>query len=244
VKVFPVNRFEAVGCILVVILWLISAPLFAQTPDEPEQAPLEEGTQEEPATEPATEPADETEVEPEIEAVDIEDPVLREAMEADSAWRAWMEPDSVGARSYWFRYSFETDAQPSAGSIWLTADDDFSLYINGVYIASDDQDTTDWMEVKEYDVGEYLQYGKNVIAVETSDIDATRHGLKVGLIYETIPDIEQQLELMVDRELETQEKRRLEQERMAATEAEEAREGALTPEELWEMRTIEKNRLR
>ena len=227
-------------CVLVFILLTVPVPLYAQNPDEQEQAEPVGTTLEEPATGAGGEVV----IKPVLESVEGEDTALRQAMVADSVWRAWMEPDSLGLRHYWFRYAFETDAPPSSGRIWLTADDDFYLYLNGVYIATDTQDSVDWMNVMEYDVGEYLRYGKNIIALEAVDLDATRYGLRVGLIYETIPDIEEQLNKMVKRELEAQDERRQEQMEREAAEREATGGEALTPAEQWEMRTIEKNKLR
>lgn len=163
--------------------------------------------------------------------------------QADEIWEQWVEPDESGSRSYWFRRLFNIESRPSAGHIWLTADDDFNLYLNGEYLLADDQDSIDWMGVKEYDVGSYLRQGENLIALEVIDTDNTRHGLLAGLIYKTIPDMESALEQMV-----ADQKAREEEIRAAELAAADERERLLgiklTPGQMRDLRIIEKNKLR
>jgi len=171
---------------------------------------------------------------------------LRRAEAADSLWRKWMQVDEFdGSRSYWFRYSFEILDPLAGGTIWLTADDDFRLYINGEYIAEDEALETDWTLVKVYSIGDYLVVGKNTVAIEATDMDDTRQGLLVGLEYSTVTDINTKLELMVDMELAAQEERKAEY--IRHQEAEQAllqlQKKPPTEEELREMRSIEKNKL-
>lgn len=166
---------------------------------------------------------------------DSSEDVLLEALEADSLWQEWMGLESDGRRTYYFRRSFTIEEPPSSGHVYMTADDNFSLYVNGTYVADDDQDTLDWMQVKEFDISDYLQMGDNIIAVEATDMDDTRYGLRVGVIYETIPDIDAQLDLMVQREVENQRRAR-----EGITEEEEGP----TELEIFYMRAFEKNKLR
>jgi len=151
---------------------------------------------------------------------------------ADSIWRFWIVPDTQGVRKYWFRKEFNLDIEPTSSRIWITADDNFSLFINGVYITSDNQDTIDWTDVKDFNVVEYIKVGQNVIAIETSDVDSTGHGLIVGLIFESIPDIERQLDIIVKKEMNRQHS--VLQEALSPVEAEKNHR----------MRTVEKNKLR
>jgi len=202
-------------------------------------------------------------------------PVPTVSAEADSIYRAWMSPDSAGLRKYWFRKTFNIDQQPSAGKVWITCDDDFNLFVNGVFVAEDDHQMTDWMNVNEYSVLEFLKLGRNVIAVEASDLNNTRQGLIAGLAYEYVPDMTQQLSSLKEREIErdrtlkaqADEKLRSDEAAVLAgyfgakeeqptveTQAESAPEEAAapavvtpagpTPEQIRDMRIIEKNKLR
>jgi len=182
----------------------------------------------------------------ELDAVDTGEPsALQRAEYADSLWRRWMEVDADGVRTYWFRRSFEIQDPPAGGKIWLTADDDYSLYLNGEYIASDETEGLDWMNIREHDIGDYLVIGRNIIAVQVDDVDDTRHGLLFGMTYETIPEIETQLDRIVQRELDAQEERRLEHIRQqeAAKALRESRREPPSVGELRDMRVIEKNKL-
>lgn len=170
----------------------------------------------------------------------------------DSTWQVWMAPDSLGARRYWFRKAFEIDSKPSGGHIWMTSDDDFSLFLNGYYIAEDRRDTIDWHEVKDFDVSQYLSMGPNLLAVEVADVDNSRNGLVFALVYESIPDLNQQLDLIVEKELERQNVSFNQRRSVWATTSEpvipgdikETEAPARSPEEIRRMRTIEKNKLR
>ncbi|MDP8229393.1 MAG: hypothetical protein P9M15_08070 [Candidatus Electryoneaceae bacterium] len=182
--------------------------------------------------------------------MDIErqrDSVAYEISIADSVWNLWMGQDDFDERPYWFRHTFEIEARPSAGHIWLTADDNFDLYINGTFISRDEADSVDWMMIKDYNIGEYLHVGSNSIAIVATDVDSTRNGIMVGLIYETIPDMEGALEQLVTREQEAQERALDEAEIRRSAHAEDDAIGDIeeaTHEELHDLRAIEKNRLR
>lgn len=174
---------------------------------------------------------------------------------ADSLYDDWMAVDSAGVRSYWFRHAFNIAAAPSAGKIWITADDDYSLFLNGVYIAADLRTEEDWMKVDEYDIGRYLTEGVNLIAISASDIDSTGYGVRVGLIYEIIPDINRQLDIIAERERAAQQKA-YDRQVVSTSDTTEVMDPdqkvigepvkpVISREELLrEMRTIEKNKLR
>jgi len=101
------------------------------------------------------------------------------------------------------------------------------------------------MNIREHDIGDYLVIGRNIIAVQVDDVDDTRHGLLFGMTYETIPEIETQLDRIVQRELDAQEERRLEHIRQqeAAKALRESRREPPSVGELRDMRVIEKNKL-
>jgi TolA-binding protein len=135
-----------------------------------------------------------------VEVEAMETPVV--VSEADSLWSLWMATDDAGVRRYWFRHSFQIEQPPSAGKAYVTADDNFSLYLNGAFVAEDGQDAIDWPKVNEYPVLEALKVGRNTIAIEASDVDGTRGGVLAGLIYEFVPDMSLQINSLVERETE------------------------------------------
>ncbi len=130
--------------------------------------------------------------------------IIQDFDEAMARWEVWGAADSNGVRGYLFRHKFDIYTKPSGSTVWITADDNYSLFLNGVYIANDDPDTVDWSQVDEYDVGSYLQIGANVLAVSVDDLNATGYGLLAALIYENIPDIQDQLQLVVLQESDRQ----------------------------------------
>ena len=178
------------------------------------------------------------------EAISSETLALRIAEEADSLWNAWMATE-WGTRTYYFRRSFDIQYEPAGGKIWLTADDNWSLYINGSAIQYDTEDEGDWSEVTEIDIGKYLVIGKNTVTIQVDDIDNTRHGLIVGIEYSTIPDLESKLNVMEQEAHEVQLKyREMSLQRQEAERAlKESQQKPLTQEEIHEIRSIEKNKL-
>ena len=171
------------------------------------------------------------------------DPSLRKAAVLDSIHRAWTAPDSLGRRYYWFRHSFDIDEQPTAGHILIAADDNYSLFINGVFIAEDPVDALDWMNASRYEIGGALHPGRNVLAVQAYDADGTGKGLRVGLVYETVPDLDKALELMTERETEQAEQMRQQMLAGAPKEAPPPTEDNSAQQKLRDMRIIEKNKL-
>jgi hypothetical protein len=178
-----------------------------------------------------------------VELEQDQDELQEEIDNAEELWDQWMATEDDGSRSYWFRKVFNIEDRPSAGQIYLTADDDFNLYLNGEYLLADEQDSVDWMDVKEYNVGSYLKEGDNLIAFEVVDSDNTRNGLLVGLVYKTIPDIETALAKMKENMLKQQEADR--DAKLALIEKrEQLMKVVLTREELIDLRVAEKNKLR
>ncbi|NQU04999.1 MAG: hypothetical protein HQ568_02820 [Calditrichaeota bacterium] len=175
----------------------------------------------------------------------LDDDVLLDAEEADIKWRTWMETDDLGERPYWFRRSFEIIDPPASGRLFITCDDNYSLYVNGEYIAADETDEIDWMDVQEWNISDWLVLGNNIIAIEAIDVDASRQGLVVAIEYSTVPDIDTQLDRMVERELDKQEIARSEKSKRESAKAA-LRKSQLRPpteQELQDMRTQEKNKL-
>jgi len=229
---------------LIAFLLSIGITLTAQEIEEPEPS-AEDTTSESQAEELQIDETGTEVVGEEDSELPDEDDALMKAEDADANWRMWMEPDEMGERPYWFRHSFEIIDPPSSGTIWITADDNYSLYLNGEYIAQDNADEIDMMQVDDYDIGDFLVIGKNTIAIEVFDVDASRSGLLVGMKYKTIPDIQMQLDRMVERELQLEDERQVESERREAAEAalRESQRKPPTEQELQDMRTAEKNKL-
>jgi hypothetical protein len=69
--------------------------------------------------------------------------------------------DQTSAPRY-LRRSFELPARPAAAQICITADDRYTLFVNGQRVGASD----DWNTVERYDVGSLLVAGKNAIAIE------------------------------------------------------------------------------
>ncbi len=237
---------------LILILFLTSQPVLAQdiepTAEETEVVSDEATDQEnedlsnEEIEANADFTGDETVIE---DLAPSNDDLLLDAEEADIKWRTWMETDDLGERAYWFRRSFEIIDPPASGRLYITCDDNYSLYVNGEYIAADDADEIDWMDVKEWNISDWLVLGKNTIAIEAIDVDATRQGLVVAIEYSAVPDIDTQLDRMVERELEKQEIAQSEKSKRESAKAA-LRKSQLRPPtelELQDMRTQEKNKL-
>lgn len=64
----------------------------------------------------------------------------------------------------YFRKAFSLKGKPLSGELFVTADDNFRVYVNGAYLACDDSIQEDWMEIKRFNVGELLQNGENLVA--------------------------------------------------------------------------------
>ncbi len=223
----PVNRFYFLIFWLAALLIAVNSPLSAQQVDNSEAAVVE--------SEISTDAAG---------AIPSEEEALRLAETADSLWNVWMATE-WGMRTYYFRRSFDIQYEPAGGKIWLTADDNWSLFINGSAIQYDTEDEIDWSEVTEIDVSKYLVIGKNTVTIQVDDIDDSRQGLVVGIEYSTIPDLESKLNVMEQEVLEEQAKHR--EANLQRQEAEralvESQQGPLTEEEMFEIRSIEKNKL-
>jgi hypothetical protein len=71
----------------------------------------------------------------------------------------------------YFRKSFYLTNNPTSAQLVITADDDYWLYVNGVFVGSDshyfgDAPEFHWQKAEIYNVTSLLHEGKNVIAVQ------------------------------------------------------------------------------
>src|SRR5262245_44317238 len=71
------------------------------------------------------------------------------------------------------RLTFILNAKPQAAELWITVDNIYSAYVNGVLVGSDKQ----WETVERYDVAKHLVVGKNILAIQ-----ATNNGGVAGAI--------------------------------------------------------------
>lgn len=89
---------------------------------------------------------------------------------------------SAGAVTRYFRTTLELRAAPVAASLMMTADDEFTLYVNGKEVGSG----TVWMELHRFNLAPYLTAGQNVIAVKATNTQSGPAGL-IGWGKATLP---------------------------------------------------------
>jgi len=87
-----------------------------------------------------------------------------------------------------FRKSFELDGTVLGGAIYLTADNDYRIYLNGEYIMDDEFDDYSVVDSLDYYTLElYLKKGTNLLAIDVEDKDLTAGGLKLYAYFEVLP---------------------------------------------------------
>jgi len=102
----------------------------------------------------------------------------------EAASRTTVSTDSI----LFFRRKFELDGTPTQGMIYLTADDDFRLYLNGDYIIDDYENNFAVLDSVDFITLEFsLKSGMNIIAIDVEDKDFTGEGLKFYGFFEIIP---------------------------------------------------------
>ncbi len=87
-----------------------------------------------------------------------------------------------------FRKSFEINGTPLDGNFYVTADNDFRIYLNGEYLLDDEYDDyarLDTLDYYTFDI--ILKQGKNVIGIDVEDKDHSRQGLKFYGYIEVLP---------------------------------------------------------
>ncbi|MDX2649694.1 family 78 glycoside hydrolase catalytic domain [Streptomyces sp. PA03-1a] len=92
----------------------------------------------------------------------------------DASWIWYPEgdpADSAPAGTRYVRRSFDVpaDAQITSAELQLTADDRFSLYVNGTEVASSPRVADSWRTASVIDIAPYLHAGSNVLAVEATN---------------------------------------------------------------------------
>ncbi len=87
-----------------------------------------------------------------------------------------------------FRKTFYLDGKPVSGNIYVTADDDFRIYLNGEYLLDDEENDYAVLDTLDFFTFEfYLRQGKNVLAIDVEDKDMTRGGVKLYGVIENLP---------------------------------------------------------
>jgi len=115
-----------------------------------------------------------------------------ENTKAQWIWSASSGGDDVFV---YFRKTFYLTNKPTSALLRITADDDYWLYVNGVFVGSDsfyfgNASEGHWKIAERYDVTQLLNEGKNVIAVRVYDwglyegllLDCTMEGTKLSPI--------------------------------------------------------------
>ncbi len=105
-------------------------------------------------------------------------------MAEDTAATAVAKADTL----VFFRTSFNIDGKVVDGMMYVTADEDFRIYLNGEYLLDDEGN--DFMVVDSldfYTFDRFMLNGKNVLAIDVKDMDLTGAGLKFFAYFEVIP---------------------------------------------------------
>ncbi len=96
--------------------------------------------------------------------------------------------EEVADSLVFFRKTFELNGTALEGSVYVTADNDFRLYLNGEYLTDDEMDDFAVLDTLDfYTIDLYLKKGKNVFSIDVEDKDITGYGLKFYASFELLP---------------------------------------------------------
>src|SRR5205823_14887378 len=73
----------------------------------------------------------------------------------------------------YLRRTFELTGKPTNAELWITADNEYTVYVNGQKVGAGKE----WQQLDKYDVTKHLIHGKNVLAIR-----AQNHGGPAGVI--------------------------------------------------------------
>jgi alpha-L-rhamnosidase len=97
----------------------------------------------------------------------------------------WIGLEGDGAEapagSRWFRRAFELPEQSAAAQLWITADDQWTLHLNGRPVGASDGSADHWRRPATWEVGAQLAPGVNWIAVRVDNSSPGPCGLLVAL---------------------------------------------------------------
>ena len=95
-----------------------------------------------------------------------------DAGEPQWIWSSKHAKDKVPPETTYFRKSF-TMGDVEQGSVQITCDDHYDLYVNGRLVGSG----TEWQKLKSYDIQRFLQNGPNTIAIRGENTTSESAGL-------------------------------------------------------------------
>lgn len=112
------------------------------------------------------------------------DPFASDSVAFESPAFASVEVDT----QVYFRKSFDIDGTPVSGAFYVTADEDYRVFLNGEYMIDDMLDNYSIIDTLDYYTLEYsVKPGKNVIAVDVIDADSSAGGMKFYGFFEILP---------------------------------------------------------
>jgi len=101
-----------------------------------------------------------------------------------SAWRAaWIWTPGqwrVAGSTCLARRTFELDGRVRRATIWIAADDNYRLYVNGRFVGTG----VDWKAAQRYDIAPHLRAGRNVIVAKCANGDGP-----AGLLVEALIEV-------------------------------------------------------
>ncbi len=104
----------------------------------------------------------------------------------------------VGAYETFFRHHFHIEDRITYAQIQVTADDNIEVYLNGEFMLEDDAyNNEDWNIVDIVEITEYLNVGDNVISMMVSNPDSTQGGMWFRLVFNTIPEMEEGMDVVL-----------------------------------------------
>ena len=109
------------------------------------------------------------------------------------AWVWYPEGDPAaiappGVRRFRKEFSLPAKAKVARATFFLTADNDFVLYVNGKKAGASNGSAENWRVPKKFDVARFLGAGRNVLAVQA--VNATDEPSPAGLIGNLVIEVE------------------------------------------------------
>ncbi len=113
---------------------------------------------------------------------------LPEPVELDSsATNSTQDTQIVLApQSYYLRKAFKLDNKPLSAKLKLNADDNVKVYVNGISVFEEQDESLGWGNVFETDLSPFLKVGKNLIAIKLDDTDGSGHGVQPIIELQTL----------------------------------------------------------
>lgn len=87
---------------------------------------------------------------------------------------------------YYLRKVIELDDKPLSAKLKLNADDNVKVYVNGISVFEEQDESLGWGNIFETDLSPFLKTGKNLIAIELDDSDGSGHGVQPIIELQTL----------------------------------------------------------